>query len=151
MSPKSITFIKRHIVEDGESLPIMNVHVLFLRVSFSYFLCSRDSVTKRIINTGRLGELNRKKMDETAMEYNKAIRNVVDYYASQRSDTFAVMYQELDLDLSTFPVEGLSNVDCFHPRYISFYSINFFSLLTKKLNLYSVKSHEFIAKTLWNN
>ena len=56
-------------------------------------------------------------MDETAMEYNKAIRNVVNYYASRRSDSFAVMYQEFDLDLSTFPVESLSNVDCFHPRY----------------------------------
>jgi len=67
---------------------------------------------------GTLGDLNRKKMDETAMEYNKAIENVVDYYASQHSDSFAVMYQPFDLDLLTFPVDCLSNIDCFHPRYV---------------------------------
>ena len=64
-----------------------------------------------------MGAINRKRMDETAIEYNKAIKNVVDYYALHKSDSFAVMYQEFDLDLSTFPVEALSNVDCFHPRY----------------------------------
>ncbi|RGB37149.1 hypothetical protein C1646_622284 [Rhizophagus diaphanus] len=79
---------------------------------------------------GIFGTLNRKKMDETAMEYNKAIRNVVDYYASHKSDSFAVMYQEFDIDLTTFPVEGLSNIDCFHP---------------------STKSHDFITKIFWNN
>ncbi|CAB5343799.1 unnamed protein product [Rhizophagus irregularis] len=79
---------------------------------------------------GIFGTLNRKKMDETSMEYNKAIRNVVDYYASHKSDSFAVMYQEFDIDLTTFPVEGLSNVDCFHP---------------------STKSHDFITKIFWNN
>ncbi|RIA98105.1 hypothetical protein C1645_174973 [Glomus cerebriforme] len=79
---------------------------------------------------GVVGALNRKKMDETAMEYNKAIRNVVDHYASHRSNTFAVVYHGNNIDLLTFPVEGLSNIDCFHP---------------------SIISHEFIAKTLWNN
>ncbi|CAI2164337.1 9657_t:CDS:2 [Funneliformis geosporum] len=79
---------------------------------------------------GALGDLNRKKMDETAMEYNKAIQNVVNYYASKHSDSFAVMYQPFDLDLLTFPVDGLSSLDCFHP---------------------SLKSHEFIAKIFWNN
>ncbi|GES80545.1 phospholipase B1, membrane-associated-like [Rhizophagus clarus] len=79
---------------------------------------------------GILGSRNRMKMDETAMEYNKAIRNVVNYYASRKSNSFAVMYQEFDIDLTTFPVEGLSNIDCFHP---------------------STKSHDFIAKTFWNN
>ncbi|CAG8511946.1 324_t:CDS:2 [Funneliformis mosseae] len=64
---------------------------------------------------GALGDLNRKKMDETAMEYNKAIQNVVNYYASKHSDSFAVMYQPFDLDLLTFPVDGLSSLDCFHP------------------------------------
>lgn len=78
-----------------------------------------------------MGTLNRKKMDETSMEYNKAIRNVVNYYASHKSDSFAVMYQEFDLDLATFPVEGLSNIDCFHPRYA------FLFIFTLYLNLLS--------------
>jgi hypothetical protein len=69
------------------------------------------------------------------MEYNKAIRNVVNYYASHKSNSFAVMYQEFDIDLTTFPVEGLSNIDCFHPRYtfLIFYIIFEFIISLKTI------------------
>lgn len=95
-------------------------------------------------------------MDETSMEYNKAIRNVVDYYASHKSDSFAVMYQEFDIDLTTFPVDGLSNIDCFHPRYafLFYFYIIFKFIISLKINfifMCSTKSHDFITKIFWNN
>ncbi|CAG8794772.1 12065_t:CDS:2, partial [Gigaspora rosea] len=76
------------------------------------------------------GEKKRQSMDDLSQKYNAAISRIVQNYADNPSDTFAVVYQPFDLDLTSFPINSLSCADCFHP---------------------SLKLHEHSAKLLWNN
>lgn len=55
-------------------------------------------------------------MDKLACEYNEAIERIVDYYSKQHNDSFAVVNYHFEFNLTSFPVESLSCVDCFHPR-----------------------------------
>ncbi|CAG8537582.1 13608_t:CDS:2 [Ambispora leptoticha] len=80
---------------------------------------------------GKEGDERRKKMDEITLEYNKAIKRIVADYASRPPNpSFGLSYHPFELNLTSFPIESVSNVDCFHP---------------------SVSMHQHIAKVLWNN
>ncbi|CAG8619901.1 5286_t:CDS:2 [Ambispora leptoticha] len=80
---------------------------------------------------GRLGEINRARMDEITMKYNQAIQRIIDDYASRPpKPSFGLIYQQFNLNLMTFPIEAVSNIDCFHP---------------------SLLSHQYTAKVIWNN
>eukprot|EP01135_Chromosphaera_perkinsii_P012083 Nk52_evm21s2579 gene=Nk52_evmTU21s2579 len=74
----------------------------------------------------------RKKMDERAVEYNKAIRQVGDYWNSLNIPDFgvAVLPTFTNAKLGDFEIDFISTVDYFHP---------------------SAKAHGFLATSLWSN
>ncbi|KAI8969709.1 hypothetical protein BDB01DRAFT_816414 [Pilobolus umbonatus] len=71
----------------------------------------------------------RTKMDENSMGYNRELERIFKKFKALQTDSFGVMLSPANIDISSFPVQGLSSVDCFHP---------------------SVSGHEFVAKSLWN-
>ncbi|CAO3686249.1 hypothetical protein CU097_013354 [Rhizopus azygosporus] len=68
-------------------------------------------------------------MDAVSDGYNQQLQAIAAKYPGKPGGTFAVMYTPAPIDLSSFPVDALSNLDCFHP---------------------SLKGHQWIAKTFWN-
>ncbi|KAJ8663321.1 hypothetical protein O0I10_000560 [Lichtheimia ornata] len=71
-------------------------------------------------------EANRTIMRTLTPQYNTALESIVSRYPS--NDTFAVVFQPLKMDVSSFPIQVISDVDCFHP---------------------SVVGHSWFAKELW--
>ncbi|KAI9477877.1 MAG: hypothetical protein EXX96DRAFT_229104 [Benjaminiella poitrasii] len=69
------------------------------------------------------------KMDALSDAYNAKLQAIADKYKGTSGGTFAVMYSPAPIDISSFPIDALSNVDCFHP---------------------SLKGHQWIAKSFWN-
>ncbi|CAG8569123.1 1584_t:CDS:10 [Diversispora eburnea] len=86
--------------------------------------------TKYCTKLGPIGVHNRQEMDKLGRKYNEAIKRIVHYYSEQPSNTFAVINHHFEYNLTSFPIDSLSCVDCFHP---------------------STKLHQFVAKTLWNS
>ncbi|KAI8969710.1 hypothetical protein BDB01DRAFT_768090 [Pilobolus umbonatus] len=76
-----------------------------------------------------LYEPYRPKMDQMSMGYNRELERIYNKYKPLQTATFGVMYTPANIDIASFPVQGLSNVDCFHP---------------------GLHGHEFVAKVLWN-
>ncbi|KAI7892132.1 uncharacterized protein EV154DRAFT_505727 [Mucor mucedo] len=72
---------------------------------------------------------NMTKMDDLSDAYNEKLSILAAKYKGVVGGTFAVMYSPAPIDFSSFPINALSNVDCFHP---------------------SKKGHQWFAKTLWN-
>ncbi|CAO0790875.1 unnamed protein product [Mucor circinelloides] len=72
---------------------------------------------------------NLAKMDALSDAYNEQLQTIANKYKGQPNGTFAVMYSPAPIDISSFPIDALSNVDCFHP---------------------SLKGHQWIAKSFWN-
>ncbi|KAF1799439.1 hypothetical protein V8B55DRAFT_1579453, partial [Mucor lusitanicus] len=72
---------------------------------------------------------NLAKMDALSDAYNQQLQTIANKYKGQPNGTFAVMYSPAPIDISSFPIDALSNVDCFHP---------------------SLKGHQWIAKAFWN-
>ncbi|KAI8875872.1 hypothetical protein K501DRAFT_201698 [Backusella circina FSU 941] len=68
---------------------------------------------------------NLAKMDALSDAYNVKLQSIADKYKGTANGTFAVMYSPAPIQISSFPVDALSNVDCFHP---------------------SLKGHQWIAK-----
>ncbi|KAG1447421.1 hypothetical protein G6F56_009267 [Rhizopus delemar] len=68
-------------------------------------------------------------MDNTVDGYNKQLETIAAKYTGKPGGTFAVMYSPAPIDISSFPIDALSNLDCFHP---------------------SKKGHQWIAKAFWN-
>ncbi|KAG2206529.1 hypothetical protein INT47_008546 [Mucor saturninus] len=68
-------------------------------------------------------------MDLVSAGYTEQLRLIHQKYKPLRTDTFGVMFSPANIDVSSFPVNGLSNIDCFHP---------------------STLGHEYVAKSLWN-
>ncbi|KAI7885707.1 hypothetical protein K492DRAFT_105044, partial [Lichtheimia hyalospora FSU 10163] len=54
-------------------------------------------------------------MDNIAASYNEQLVAIYEKYKAQESDTFAVTFQPADINIAGFPVDALSNLDCFHP------------------------------------
>ncbi|CEG83532.1 hypothetical protein RMATCC62417_17437 [Rhizopus microsporus] len=73
-------------------------------------------------------EANRTIMNSLFLEYNAALLQAVNYYRQPPSDTFAVVYQPLLVDIMSFPIQAISNIDCFHP---------------------STLAHSWFARMLW--
>ncbi|KAI8876826.1 hypothetical protein K501DRAFT_199541 [Backusella circina FSU 941] len=68
-------------------------------------------------------------MDALSDAYNVKLQAIADKYKGVAGGTFAVMYSPAPIQISSFPIDALSNVDCFHP---------------------SLKGHQWIAKSFWN-
>ncbi|KAG2174358.1 hypothetical protein INT43_004381, partial [Umbelopsis isabellina] len=61
--------------------------------------------------------------------YNQALQSVYYTYKAMNFPTFAVAYQPLPVDILSFPITAISNIDCFHP---------------------SLMAHQWLAKMIWN-
>ncbi|KAG0170907.1 hypothetical protein DFQ30_001795 [Apophysomyces sp. BC1015] len=68
-------------------------------------------------------------MDNVAAGYDQQVRSLYQKYKALSNENFAVMYTPAPINVTSFPVDGFSNIDCFHP---------------------STKGHQWIAKTVWN-
>jgi phospholipase B1 len=66
-----------------------------------------------------LGLVTRRKMDSMTEQYNQRLKRIVDdFQASARpEDQFAVTSDEAfwNVPVTQFPIEGISDIDCFHP------------------------------------
>ncbi|KAG0747355.1 hypothetical protein G6F57_007194 [Rhizopus arrhizus] len=69
------------------------------------------------------------KMDELAVEYNKRLYAIYEKHQQTKSDNFTVVYQHSNLNMTSFPIEFFSNIDCFHPGLIG---------------------HQWVSKIIWN-
>lgn len=71
-------------------------------------------------------------MDEMATAYNQQVRAVIRDLSQVRNETFAIALHPFtrDLNITSFPMEMISTLDCFHP---------------------SAKSHGLTATALWNS
>lgn len=77
-------------------------------------------------------DANRTIMSNLFPQYNAALQNVAQHYqdATFASNTdFAVVFQPLLVDIMSFPIQAISNIDCFHP---------------------STLAHAWLSKMLWN-
>ncbi|EPB87680.1 hypothetical protein HMPREF1544_05461 [Mucor circinelloides 1006PhL] len=71
----------------------------------------------------------RPKMDEVSAGYTKQLAAIAQKFKALQTDSFGVIYSPANIKVDTFPVQGLSNIDCFHP---------------------STLGHAYVAKSLWN-
>lgn len=58
---------------------------------------------------------NMAKMDALSDAYNAKLSILAAKYKGVSGGTFAVMYSPAPIDFNLFPINALSNVDCFHP------------------------------------
>ncbi|KAI8147093.1 hypothetical protein BJV82DRAFT_553010 [Fennellomyces sp. T-0311] len=70
--------------------------------------------------------INRTIMSTLTPQYNLGLEGIVK--SARSNDSFAVVYQPLKVDILSFPIEAISDVDCFHP---------------------SELAHGWLAKELW--
>ncbi|KAG0175632.1 hypothetical protein DFQ28_006604 [Apophysomyces sp. BC1034] len=69
-------------------------------------------------------------MDKVAAGYDQQVRRLYKKYKALSNENFAVMYSPAPINITSFPIDGFSNIDCFHP---------------------STKGHQWIAKSIWNS
>ncbi|OAD01374.1 hypothetical protein MUCCIDRAFT_165262 [Mucor lusitanicus CBS 277.49] len=70
-------------------------------------------------------------MSDLFPQYNQALQGVAQHFQSsvfEADQQFAVVYQPLLVDIFSFPIEAISNIDCFHP---------------------STLAHKWLSKMLW--
>ncbi|CAO3679287.1 hypothetical protein G6F70_005299 [Rhizopus microsporus] len=70
-----------------------------------------------------------KHMDYLAVEYNKRLFGIYQKYQQNKNDSFAVVYQHSNLNMTSFPINFFSNIDCFHPGLVG---------------------HQWVSKIVWN-
>lgn len=75
---------------------------------------------------------NRTVMSNLFPAYNTALEGIAQYYQNMSlnipDSQFAVVFQPLLVDIMSFPIEAISNIDCFHP---------------------SALAHAWLSKMLW--
>jgi hypothetical protein len=74
---------------------------------------------------------NRTIMSDLFPEYNSGLQGIAQHYQDLTADSdpqFAVVFQPLLVDIMSFPIEAISNIDCFHP---------------------SALAHKWLSKMLW--
>ncbi|KAI8368759.1 hypothetical protein BD560DRAFT_330800 [Blakeslea trispora] len=72
---------------------------------------------------------NRTLMASLFPQYNSVLQGVSQHFqTSGEDDNFTVVFQPLLIDILSFPIQAISNIDCFHP---------------------SVLAHEWMSKMLW--
>ncbi|EKC97392.1 hypothetical protein A1Q2_08315 [Trichosporon asahii var. asahii CBS 8904] len=55
-------------------------------------------------------------MDALAAEYDQAVLQLIREWNAKRNPTFAVVWQPGSaVDIANYPIEAVSDVDCFHP------------------------------------
>lgn len=64
---------------------------------------------------GAVGNATRTLMDSLVAQYNARLVKIVKDYQRANYKSFAAVYQPAAIPLSSYPVESLSDVDCFHP------------------------------------
>lgn len=69
------------------------------------------------------------KMFNLTAAYNEKLYSIYEKYQQNKTDTFAVVYQPANLNITGFPIEFFSNLDCFHPSLIG---------------------HQWVSKIIWN-
>ncbi|KAG8854234.1 hypothetical protein FRC20_001083 [Serendipita sp. 405] len=79
--------------------------------------------------SGVAGNATRLLMDTLQTQYNERLVKIIRDYQQARYSDFAVLWQPANVPLSTYPVDALSSVDCFHP---------------------ALKTHQLIASETWN-
>ncbi|KZV88555.1 hypothetical protein EXIGLDRAFT_678820 [Exidia glandulosa HHB12029] len=78
---------------------------------------------------GAVGNATRTLMDNLQAQFDARLLKIVKDYQTKAYPDFVAIWQPLPLPLAQFPIESLSNVDCFHP---------------------SAKTHERVAAAGWN-
>ncbi|KAI9496150.1 hypothetical protein BDB00DRAFT_738428, partial [Zychaea mexicana] len=61
------------------------------------------------------GEDKRANMDALSDSYNDELTSIYNSYKAKESENFAIRYTPANFDVGGFPIEVMSNVDCFHP------------------------------------
>lgn len=61
---------------------------------------------------------NHQSMDELSVQYNQKLQAIAEKYKPQVNGTFGVVYHHANVDIMSFPIEALSNYDCFHPSVV---------------------------------
>ncbi|KAI9243525.1 hypothetical protein BY458DRAFT_485853 [Sporodiniella umbellata] len=69
------------------------------------------------------------KADLASKMFNQQLEVITKKYVGKPGGTFAVMYSPAPVDLTSFPVQVFSDLDCFHPN---------------------EKGHQWMAKVFWN-
>eukprot|EP01113_Clastostelium_recurvatum_P050823 TRINITY_DN971_c0_g1_i1.p1 TRINITY_DN971_c0_g1~~TRINITY_DN971_c0_g1_i1.p1 ORF type:complete len:368 (-),score=69.39 TRINITY_DN971_c0_g1_i1:122-1225(-) len=127
------TNIPRTFVNLVEMFNISQVYTLSLTNSKCKFVHRTLPVECDCAFTpGAKGDQQRVFMDTLAQQYNARIRSIVSDYASKNYTEFAVVDQPMgrDTKISTFPIDFLSTLDCFHPSKVA---------------------HGMMATALWNS
>lgn len=60
-------------------------------------------------------DADHKSMDDLAASYNEQLITIANKYKAQPNGTFAVVYRPANINIMSFPIDALSNYDCFHP------------------------------------
>jgi phospholipase B1 len=60
-------------------------------------------------------DADHKSMDDLAASYNQQLITIANKYKAQPGGTFAVVYHPANINIMSFPIDALSNYDCFHP------------------------------------
>lgn len=63
------------------------------------------------------------------LAYNSKLQSIYKHYKKNQTDDFAVVYQQSNINISSFPIEAFSNIDCLHP---------------------SLKGHQWLSRFVWN-
>ncbi|KAI9494814.1 hypothetical protein BDB00DRAFT_741753, partial [Zychaea mexicana] len=80
------------------------------------FLNDPDWILNRILcSCFRGSEKDRAYMDVLSVQYNEKLYKIYEKYKIQQSEGFAITYTPARLNVNGFPLETLSNIDCFHP------------------------------------
>ena len=109
------------------SSAISTGHALY--VSSFHSVYPANSTNQCAFLGGSIGRAARRTMDDLREEYNYCLLKIVSDYQRERHPTFAVTYMSAEIPFHEYPVEALSDVDCFHP---------------------SLDTHRFIAAGMWH-
>ncbi|KAG8904239.1 hypothetical protein FRB99_002059 [Tulasnella sp. 403] len=81
------------------------------------------------LSDGPVGDRNRWEMDKLQDLYNERLLRIVKKYQELNDPSFAVLWQPAVIPLERYPIEAVSDVDCFHP---------------------STANHQRLAAGIWN-
>ncbi|KAI9272278.1 SGNH hydrolase-type esterase domain-containing protein, partial [Helicostylum pulchrum] len=105
-----------------------NVSQLFpLRAGQSYCLPSNNTDETLCPCATTPGGLE--KIGNLNLAYNQKLVDIYKKYQKNKTDNFTVIYQQSNINITGFPIDFFSNIDCFHP---------------------GLKGHQWISKILWN-
>ncbi|KAJ3322953.1 hypothetical protein HDV06_002612 [Boothiomyces sp. JEL0866] len=125
-----------HKMEDNIPNLIVNIHlqprisrVYQLTVDAQHCIDLRNNGTKHC-SCAFQSDKERRQMDDLIDSYNSKLLKVQNEYQPKQNFMIIIDPMFRDLDLSSFSIDYISPIDCFHP---------------------SLKAHELFAKAAWNN